>query len=299
MARQVLPTIDFRTQAQRQGVTRTQQNAQAIASILQTVGLAEQKRRQSQTLDRITRAISGGATTVEAITAAAEQGPEFATGFRGGLQKFAGGFQPGGDQIKQLIVGQALKQALVGPLESEYKRAQIESTKALTTQREAAAEQALPNRMLRQADRYLRVVDDVMSEYWYTPEGPYRDKLLKDAQRAREKAMKLIEKYGVDSEAGKASLQQLDKLDEEIKKAGGKVEPPALPEKIKFSAEQTKRIEAIYEKARSKGINRLDLWREISKLKGLDLTQEEIITAYDKIAEGATAEQLIEFLRSK
>ena len=118
MARQVLPTIDFRTQAQRQGVTRTQQTTQAIASILQTVGTAEQKRRQSQTLDRITRAISGGATTVEAIVAAAEQGPEFATGFRGGLQRFAGGFQPGGgikQGIQQTVIGQILQQALMPP----------------------------------------------------------------------------------------------------------------------------------------------------------------------------------------
>lgn len=126
------------------------------------------------------------------------------------------------------------------PLEAEYKRAQIQSTKALTTQRKEEAKQALPNRMLRQADRYLRVVDDIMSEYWYTPKGPYRNKLLKDAQSAREKAVKLIERYGADSEAGKASVQQLDKLDEEIKRAGGKVSPPkpkkvhATPNKAQF-----------------------------------------------------------------
>ena len=238
--RQVMSPIDLRSQAERQGITKTQQTVQAIAGILQTVGAAEQKRRERQTLDKITRAMAGGATIPEAIMAA-EGKPEFSSGISGALQKFGGMFQPSpggmGQSIQQAIIGQKIQ---TDPLETEHKRAQIESTKALTKQRQEAAKQELPDRMLRQADRWLRIVDDVMSEYWYTPEGPYKDKLLKDAQNARERAMKLIEKYGATSEAGKASLQQLEKIDEEIKQAGGKVSPPktkkvsAKPNKEQF-----------------------------------------------------------------
>ena len=243
MARQVMSPIDLRSQAERQGITRNMQTVQAIANILKTVGAAEQKRRESQTLQRITRAISGGATTIEAISAAAGEDPQFSTGIPGALQKIGGLFQPSpggmGQGIQQAIIGQKIK---TDPLETEYLRERIGATKALTKQRQEATKQELPDRMLRQADRWLRIVDDVMSEYWYTPEGPYKDKLLKDAQRAREKAIKLIEKYGATSEAGKASLQQLANIDEEIKKAGGKVSPPkpqkvfAKPNKIQFMA---------------------------------------------------------------
>ena len=240
MPRQVLPLIDLRTQAQRQGITSNQQTVQAIANILQTVGKAEQKRRERQTLDRITRAISGGATIPEAIMAA-DKDFEFGTGITGVLQKIGGMFQPSpsgmGQNIQQAIIGQKIQ---TDPLEKEYLRERIGATKALTKQRQEATKQELPDRMLRQADRWLRIVDDVMSEYWYTPEGPYKDKLLKDAQRAREKAIKLIDKYGATSEAGKVSLQQLENLDEEIKRAGGKVSSPkpkkvyAKPNKAQF-----------------------------------------------------------------
>ncbi len=145
----------------------------------------------------------------------------------------ARGMQAPQAQVPQMVgpegqraqLGMELGRLYGDPLETEYKRERIEATKALTKQREEATKQALPDRMLRQADRWLRIVDDVMSEYWYTPEGPYKDKLLRDAQSAREKAVKLIEKYGATSEAGKASIQQLESLDEEIKKAGGKVKP--------------------------------------------------------------------------
>ena len=223
MGRQVMSPIDLRSQAERQGFTRDQQTIQAIAGILQTIGKAEQKRREGQTLTRITRAIARGSTMPEAVMAAMEQ-PEFSGGARGMLQKFGGMFQPSpglmGQNIQQAMIGQAIR---TDPLETERKRAQIESAKALTTQRQEATKQALPDRMLRQADRWLRIVDDVMSEYWWTPEGPYRDKLLKDAQAAREKAVKLIEKYGATSESGKASIEQLEVLDKEIEKAGGKV----------------------------------------------------------------------------
>ncbi len=231
MARQVLSPIDLRSQAERQGITRNQQTAQAIAGILETIGRAEQKRREGQTLTRITRAIARGSTMPEAVMAAMEQ-PEFSGGAQGMLQRFGGMFQPSpglmGQNIQQAMIGQSIQ---TDPLEREYLRERIGATKALTTQREAAAKQELPDRMLRQADRWLRIVDDTMSEYWYTPEGPYRDKLLKDAQTAREKAVKLIDKYGATSEAGKASLGQLESLDKEIEKAGGKVSPPK-PKKV-------------------------------------------------------------------
>lgn len=227
MARDVMSPIDLRSPAERQGFTRNQQTIQAIAGIMQTIGEAEQARRDSQTLTRITRALASGKSMPEAIMATINQPTEFSGGVQGILQKAGGMFQPSpglmGKNLQQAMIGQAIQ---TDPLDTERKRAQIESAKALTTQRQEATKQALPDRMLRQADRWLRIVDDVMSEYWYTPEGPYRDKLLKDAQSAREKAIKLIEKYGSTSEAGKASLQQLESLDKEIEKAGGKVSKP-------------------------------------------------------------------------
>lgn len=104
--------IDLRTQTQREGITSAQQTSQAIAGILQTVGQAEQKRRERQQLDRIVRAISEGATTIEAIAAATRQEPQFSTGIPGALQRFGGAFQPSPGGTQQAIVGQALQQAL-------------------------------------------------------------------------------------------------------------------------------------------------------------------------------------------
>lgn len=113
MARQV---IDLRTQDQRQGITSLQRSAQAIAGILQTIGQAEKVRRERETLDRITRALGEGATTAEAIAAAARQGPQFGTGIQGILQRVGGAFQPPGggigQNIQQSIIGAALKRAL-------------------------------------------------------------------------------------------------------------------------------------------------------------------------------------------
>lgn len=118
--RRVLPLIDLRTQAQRQGITNLQQTSQAIAGILQTLGAAEQIRRERQQLDTITRAIAGGATTIEAINTAVNQAKQtqFGTGIQGILQKIGGAFQPSpgggiGQSIQQMIIGQRLKQALM------------------------------------------------------------------------------------------------------------------------------------------------------------------------------------------
>lgn len=114
--RQVLPLIDLRGQAERQDPTGSQRSAQMIKTILQTLGQAEKVRRERQTLDRITRAISAGATDIEAIAAAAGGKPEFGTGFQGILQKLGGAFQPQGggigQGIQQMIIGEKLKQAL-------------------------------------------------------------------------------------------------------------------------------------------------------------------------------------------
>lgn len=120
MARPILSPIDIRTQEQRRGLTGSQRNIQAITSILQTLGAAEQKRRERQTLDRVTRAIREGATTVEAIAAAARQKPGFGKGLPGILQRISGGFQPSpgggiGQGIQQAIVGQKLQQTLKAP----------------------------------------------------------------------------------------------------------------------------------------------------------------------------------------
>ena len=77
-------------------------------------------------------------------------------------------------------------------------------------------------------------------------------------------------------------------------------EEPVIEGAVNESAEiNISELAPIFEKARKNGISRLDLYREAVKLKGLNLTKEEMFTAYDKLAEGATAEQLIEFLRSK
>jgi len=54
---------------------------------------------------------------------------------------------------------------------------------------------------------------------------------------------------------------------------------------------------SVIEKAQKNGIDRLHIYREAAKLKDLDLSKEEYLTALDKLAEGATAEQLIEFLK--
>lgn len=116
MPRQVLPALDLRTPEQRRGLTSAQRNIQAITGILQTLGAGEQKRREREKLDRIVRAIAGGATNIEAIAEIARQEPELGTGFQGILQRIGGAFQPspGGIQrgISETIIGARLRQAL-------------------------------------------------------------------------------------------------------------------------------------------------------------------------------------------
>ncbi len=112
-----LSPIDIRTPQQRSGITNEQRNIQAITSILQTLGQGERVRRERQTLDRITRAIGEGATTIEAIAAAAKQDTQFGGGVSGILQRIGGAFQPPGggggieQGIQQSIIGNALRRA--------------------------------------------------------------------------------------------------------------------------------------------------------------------------------------------
>lgn len=134
MAQQVLPLIDLRTQAQRQGITQNMQFAQSLAKILQTAGRAEQVRQERQTLDRIATAIAGGATTIEAISAVAKQRPEFGGGFTGGLQRLASAFQPSpgriGQGIDETVIGSRIREILSPSLltpEEQGKAARIKA----------------------------------------------------------------------------------------------------------------------------------------------------------------------------
>ncbi|GAG41328.1 unnamed protein product, partial [marine sediment metagenome] len=117
MARQIL---DLRTEEQKQGITGLQKSSQIIADILQDLGQGEQIRRERQQLDRIATAIAGGASTIEAINAAAKQPPEFSGGLSGILQRIGGGFQPPGgggirQSIQEAIIGQGLRRATEPP----------------------------------------------------------------------------------------------------------------------------------------------------------------------------------------
>jgi len=120
VARQILSPIDLRTAEQRRGLSSSQRNLQAITGILKTIGQGEQIRRERQQLDRVATAIANGASTIEAINAAASQPAEFSGGLRGILQKVAGGFQPpstGGvrQSIQQAIIGQGVRRATEPP----------------------------------------------------------------------------------------------------------------------------------------------------------------------------------------
>ena len=119
MARQVLSPIDLRTSEEKRGLSKSQRNLMAITSILQTLGQAEQTRRERQQLDSIATAMAGGATSIEAINAEVNKAKQtqFSGGISGILQRIGGGFQPspgGGvsQGIQQAIVGQGVKQAL-------------------------------------------------------------------------------------------------------------------------------------------------------------------------------------------
>ena len=161
--RRVLSPIDLRDPGADEQILRIGQN---FANLFETIGKAEQTRRERQQLDRVATAIAGGASTIEAINAVANQPAELDTGIRGVLQKIGGAFQPGGGGIRQdlqmAIIGQALQKAstpqLLSPeeqtqaakikagilpktkeadtaLEIEQQKATLEATKALTEKR--------------------------------------------------------------------------------------------------------------------------------------------------------------------
>lgn len=160
MARQVLPLIDLRTGAEREGITKRMQTVQSIANILKTVGEAEQKRRDRQMLDRITRAIAGGATTAEAIAATAGQAPQLSPGIPGILQRIGGASQPqqGGvrQSIQQAIIGQRLQQALAPkPLLTGEERRKGALIKAGIKPRATVEKPAKPKYDLKQINDYL------------------------------------------------------------------------------------------------------------------------------------------------
>lgn len=120
MARQILPTLDIRTPEERMGLSESQALARSLQGILTTIGQAEKVRRERLQLDRVSRAIAGGATTAEAILAAAREEPEFAPGLRGGLQRIGGAFAPPdggiGEGIQQTIISDKLREALTPSL---------------------------------------------------------------------------------------------------------------------------------------------------------------------------------------
>jgi hypothetical protein len=113
MAQQILGTVDLRKPGgPLAGQTR---GAQQIAKLFDTIGKVEQKRRERQTLDRLSASISSGAADLESLQAAASQEPTFDEGIRGKFQQFAGSFQPDpgriGAGIQTSIIEQAIKRS--------------------------------------------------------------------------------------------------------------------------------------------------------------------------------------------
>ena len=152
-----LPTIDLRTSAEREGITKDHQTAMAISNILKTIGRAEQVRQERQDLDRIATALARGMTDIEAIAAVAKQRPEFAGGITGGLQKFASAFQPSpgriGQGIQEDVIGSRLREILSPSLLTQEEQREIK----LFGQRDrtGAASVAKPTKQQTQTDKDL------------------------------------------------------------------------------------------------------------------------------------------------
>ena len=193
MARQIARTIDLRTPQQLQGQTRDQENVQAILGILKTVGAAEKKRRERQTLDRIVRAIGAGQTDIEAIASVAREEPTFGGGFRGGLQKIAGLFSGEGggieSQIQQSIIGNALQKALSPPGQIPSGLEPVGATRGPTGQvttrfeRPGVGGVAAPTKQQTQRDRDLAVIgNDKKSDF---QKAEARKRLDKDPSQPR------------------------------------------------------------------------------------------------------------------
>lgn len=124
-----LRALDFRTSAEREGITKAQQTAQSISNILKTIGQAEQARQERQTLDRVATAIAGGATTIEAISAVAKQSPGFSGGIPGIIQKAGSAFQPSPGRI-----GQGIDETVIGSKLREILSPSVETVEAPTKQ---------------------------------------------------------------------------------------------------------------------------------------------------------------------
>lgn len=159
MARQVLSPIDLRTAEEKRGLSSSQRNLQAITEILGVLGQGEQIRRERQQLDRIATAVASGSSIIEAIKAAADQGPDISKGLPGILQRVGGAFQPptagGGIQqsLQQAIIGQALKPK---PLLSREEQRDV----ALFGKKKRAGEAAVaaPSKQQKQRDRDLKII---------------------------------------------------------------------------------------------------------------------------------------------
>lgn len=176
--------VDLRTSAQKQGITNTQQDIQAIVGILNTIGQAEQVRQERQTLDRVTTAIANGATTAEAIAAVANQQPGFSPGLRGGLQKFAGKFQPPGGGINQGIQQSIISSALQSALAPAAKPISLpESSRLVTPEGQTLVEAAPtvpkpPTKSGLQAQEILRLQDKEKAGTLTNSDQTKLDKLL-------------------------------------------------------------------------------------------------------------------------
>jgi hypothetical protein len=158
-----LRALDLRTSAEREGITKAQQTAQAIQNILKTIGAAEQKRQERQTLDRVATAVAGGATTIEAIAAVSKQGPEFSGGLPGIIQRAGSAFQPSpgriGQGIDETVIGSRLSQILNPSLLSPEEQRQAARIKG-GLEAPAGDGVAKPTKQQTQRDRDLAIIAD-------------------------------------------------------------------------------------------------------------------------------------------
>jgi len=170
------------------------QNAAAFKKIFEVLGEGETMRRKKMLNTDILGILQGGGdpqkTPMENIAAAVQrhQEPTYSPEFLPSLfQKIASPFAeaPGAG-----ITDALLKQAMPSPVET----AQIKSYEALGERRRAEAEYEPNERLLRQADRYMRLADDARRQYLYEPDEAKQKTLLEKANEYREQAENLMNK---------------------------------------------------------------------------------------------------------
>lgn len=204
------------------------QTFQALAGLMQIITQGKQLARQEMVRSKLMELLSG------------EDDEKTLTGFMakpldvtpkkglGGVLDIFNPFTPaarGTGPIEEMVMSGMMKNLFTDPLEKQYLQSRITATEALTKQREEELKFAEPDRMLRRASLQLRIADGAMREYYWAEEGPYRDRLLKQAISARENAIEIADKYGTTSEAGNLFEDELKNIDEQIERAGGKVSP--------------------------------------------------------------------------